>query len=196
MFMKACLVVLSIGLASAAQAGGPVAAASEPEVKAAAAPMADLSWTGVYVGVNVTNGSLDDGILTYDPSGNGVQAGYLRDLGAVVAGVELSYSQGDLGGSLSAFDFDATRLKLVGGYDAGRFMPYAFVGATRYKVSFGPTSNADTMMNYGIGARVALGTSGDVRVGAEYLIEKNDKFGISDVKLDGREVSLRLEYRF
>ncbi len=85
---------------------------------------------------------------------------------------------------------------MVGGYDAGRFMPDAFVGATRYKVSLGAYSNADTMPNFGLGAQVALGSTGNVRLGAEYLIEKSSDFGISNAKLDGSEQSLRLNYRF
>lgn len=194
--MRLVLFAAASALAAPAFAGGPVVTASEPVVEAAAAPSDAFNWTGVYLGVNITNGSIDDGTITADPSGYGVQVGYLRDFGALVAGAELSYSQGDLGGAFSAFDFTATRLKLVGGYDAGRFMPYAFVGTTRYKVSLGPNSNSDSMPSYGIGARVALGASGKLRLGAEYLIEETSDFGISGAKLDGRELSLRMEYRF
>ena len=93
------------------------------------------------------------------------------------------------------FDWAAIRLKLIGGYDAGRFLPYAFVGMTRFDVDQGVTFT-DTMPNYGLGVRVALGSSGKIALGLEYLVESKDNFDNSgsDVKYD--ELSLRLDYHF
>lgn len=194
--MRNVLIAALLVSAGAAQAGGPVVVADDPEIAAPAAAVAGFDWTGFYLGLHATQGSIDDGTVNADSSGYGVHGGYLRDFGRLVAGAELSYSTGSLEGTFSAFDVEATRLKLIGGYDAGRLMPYAFVGATRFKVSLGPNSNSDTLSNYGIGAKLALGETGNVRVGLEYLVEKTDRFGTSTAKLDGSELSLRLDYRF
>ncbi|MFN4201936.1 MAG: outer membrane beta-barrel protein [Tabrizicola sp.] len=180
--------------AGAVQAGGPVVVAAEPEVAAPAAAPAGWDWTGFYAGVSAVSGNFSDSFADYDTSGFGIQAGYLRDFGRVVIGGELSYSKGDYGSLVPAADWDATRLKLIGGYDAGRFLPYAFVGMTRYDVNQA-TPFSDTMANYGIGARLALGQGGKFVAGLEYLIEKKDNFD-NNFNLDNKELALRLDYRF
>lgn len=192
----ALFLVSACFLASAAQAGGPVAVVEEPSPMTPTAAEAGADWTGFYLGVHATSGSIDDGTVNPDTSGYGVQAGYLRDFGAFVGGAELSYSKGDIEDLFPGFEFNATRLKLIGGYDAGRVLPYAFIGTSRYEVSLGASSNSDTLGAYGIGAKVALGATGDLRLGLEYLVEETGDFGISGAKLDGRELSLRLDYRF
>lgn len=112
----------------------------------------------------------------------------------MVIGGELSYSKGDYGDLAPDSDWDATRLKLIGGYDAGRLLPYAFVGMTKYNVNQS-VPFSDTMANYGIGARVALGQGGRFVAGMEYLIEKKNNFD-NNFDLDNRELALRLDYRF
>ena len=190
-YVLAAAFVLSAGVA---QAGGPVVVADDPVVEAPAAMATGFDWTGVYAGVSVVNGSFSDGIGDFDTSGYGLQAGYLRDFGKWVIGGELSYSKGDYGDLAPASDWDATRLKLIGGYDEGRLMPYAFVGATRYNVNQA-TPFSDTMANYGIGARYAFGANGKVVVGLEYMVENKSGFDDS-FDLDNREVALRVDYRF
>lgn len=149
--MKHVLAAAFVFSAGVAQAGGPVVVADDPVVEAPAEMASDFDWTGVYAGVSVVSGSFSDGFTDYDTSGYGLQAGYLRDFGKWVIGGELSYSKGDYGDLAPASDWDATRLKLIGGYGAGRLMPYAFVGATKYNVNQA-TPYSDTMANYGIGA--------------------------------------------
>lgn len=190
-FVLAAALVLSAG---AAQAGGPVVVADDPAVEAPAAKAADFDWTGFYAGLSAVNGSFSDGSADFDTSGFGLQAGYLRDFGKVVLGAELSYSKGDYGDLAPDSDWDATRVKVIGGYGAGRLMPYAFVGATSYQVNQA-TPFSDTMANYGIGARYAFGASGKFVAGLEYMIEKKDGFD-DNFDLDNKELSLRLDYRF
>ena len=192
--MKYVLVAAFVFSAGVAQAGGPVVVADDPVVEAPAEMASDFDWTGVYAGVSVVSGSFSDGFTDYDTSGYGLQAGYLRDFGKWVIGGELSYSKGDYGDLAPASDWDATRLKLIGGYGAGRLMPYAFVGATKYNVNQA-TPYSDTMANYGIGARYAFGASGKVVVGLEYMVENKTAFD-DNFDLDNREVALRLDYRF
>lgn len=192
--MKYVLAAAFVFSAGVAQAGGPVVVADDPVVEAPAEMASDFDWTGVYAGVSVVSGSFSDGFTDYDTSGYGLQAGYLRDFGKWVIGGELSYSKGDYGDLAPASDWDATRLKLIGGYGAGRLMPYAFVGATKYNVNQA-TPYSDTMANYGIGARYAFGASGKVVVGLEYMVENKTAFD-DNFDLDNREVALRLDYRF
>ena len=189
------LMVAALCVAGPVQAGGPVEQIVEPAVEPAATVMAERSWTGFYAGVSAVSGTFDNGLTDFGTSGFGVQAGYLRDLGTLVIGGELAYSRGDFGNDAPTADWDAIRLKLIGGYDAGRFLPYAFVGMTRFDVNQAPTVS-DTMPNYGLGVRVAMGSSGKIVLGLEYLVESKDNFGNSgsDVKYD--ELSLRLDYRF
>lgn len=192
--MKYVLAAAFVFSAGVAQAGGPVVVADDPVVEVPAEMASDFDWTGVYAGVSVVSGSFSDGFTDYDTSGYGLQAGYLRDFGKWVIGGELSYSKGDYGDLAPASDWDATRLKLIGGYGAGRLMPYAFVGATKYNVNQA-TPYSDTMANYGIGARYAFGASGKVVVGLEYMVENKTAFD-DNFDLDNREVALRLDYRF
>lgn len=193
--MKIAIAAALVLAAGAAQAGGPVVVAEDPVVAApAAAGTPDFDWTGFYVGVSATSGTLNDGTSDFGSSGFGLQAGYLRDLGGFVLGGELAVAKGDYGDDAPAADWDAARLKLIGGYGAGRVLPYAFVGMTRYDVNQTP-AYSDTLMNYGLGARVALGAAGKVVVGLEYLVEKKDGFDDA-FDFDNREVALRIDYRF
>ena len=112
----------------------------------------------------------------------------------MVVGGELEYSAADLDDVPTSVD--ATRLKLIGGYGAGRFLPYAFVGVSDIKVSNGGTSISDTTTNYGLGARYAFGAEGRFVAGLEYIVENKDNFGGAFENLDLDAVSLRLDYRF
>jgi hypothetical protein len=167
----------------------------EAPVAVAPAPAPDFSWTGIYAGVSVAGGRVNDSFSEFDTSGVGVQVGYLRDLGTLVFGGELSYSAGDFGDELSASEWTATRLKLIGGYKVGRFLPYAFVGLTSYDIDQA-LPYSDNMTNFGIGARYAFGARGKVVVGLEYLSERKDDFDDAGFDLSNDEVSLRLDYRF
>ena len=189
-YVLAAAIVLSAG---AAQAGGPATVADDPVVDAPAAVAAGFDWAGFYAGLSLSKGTANDGV-DFDTSGFGLQIGYLRDLGALVVGGELEYSATDLDDVPTSVD--ATRLKLLGGYGAGRFLPYAFVGVSDIKISNGGASISDTTTNYGLGARYAFGAEGRFVAGLEYIVEDKDDFGgsIEDVDLDA--VSLRLDYRF
>jgi outer membrane immunogenic protein len=192
--MKKPLIVTLILSASAVQAGGPVAVAADPVVAAPTAA-ADLGWdwNGFYVGLSAISGTFsDDGGLTSDgTSGYGLQAGYLRDLGRVVVGGELAYATGDYD-AFPESDWTSTRLKVIGGFDAGRVLPYGFVGMSKYDIG-GISTNSDTVTIYGLGAKVAV--SPKIAVGLEYLVENKDDYD-DFFDMENSEVSLRLDYRF
>ena len=194
------LVVFCLLLAAGpVSAGGPVVVVSEPAVVAPVAPVApSYDWTGFYAGISVTSGSVREFYApAADTRGFGAQVGYLRDLGTFVIGGELGFAESDL------VDYDSvsirsTRVKLIGGYDAGRFLPYAFIGLSNLKYTEGPDSLSDNVTNYGIGARYALGAQGRVVVGLEYTVEKASDFAdlLPGLDLDYREVALRVDFRF
>lgn len=183
------------GLSSAAQAGGPIETVMEPAPVAAMAPAPDFDWSGFYLGVSVTDGDISGTGGEIGTDGYTLQAGYLSDLGTFVVGSELAYSDSDADGFDEA-SITSTRLKLIGGFDAGRFMPYGFVGLSEIEISEAGSSISDTTTNYGIGGRFAFGASGNLMAGLEYLVEDKDDFAdtTSDIKRD--EIALRLDYRF
>jgi outer membrane immunogenic protein len=191
--MKTVLAVALMVAAGAAQAGGPVVVADDPAVVAPAAPTG-YDWTGFYVGLSAISGTFsDDGGATSDgTSGYGLQAGYLRDLGTWVIGGELAYAKGDYD-AFPLNDWTSTRLKLIGGYGAGRVMPYGFVGLSNYDVN-GATQFSDTVTIYGIGTKFAV--SPKIAVGLEYLVENKTNFDNAGFDMENSELSLRLDYRF
>jgi outer membrane immunogenic protein len=180
-------------LASQAMAGGPVVVIDEEPV-AVAAPTPDYDWTGFYIGLGATSGNIGIDDAELDTSGFAVQAGYLRDLGTFVVGGELQYSDADIDDTEASIT--STRAKLLGGYDAGRFLPYVFVGLSDIEISGDGDSVSDTTTNYGLGGRYAFGAEGNFVAGLEYLMEDTDDFDASGTDVDRDEVSLRFDYRF
>lgn len=194
--MKAYLVFAAVcGLAVPAVAGGPVEVAMEP-APMAVAPAPDFDWTGFYVGLGLTSGKVTGGGPEFDTSGYSAQVGYLRDLGTFVVGGELQYSDADVDIEVGENTVASTRLKLIGGYDAGRFLPYAFVGLSNIDVKSAGTPFSDSTTNYGIGARFAMGAEGKFVAGLEYLVEDKSDFDNSGSDLDRSEAGLRFDYKF
>jgi outer membrane immunogenic protein len=193
--VKPCLLfAAAFCLAGPVLAGGPIDTVVEP-APAAEVTMPSFSWTGFYVGLSYGNGSAsDDGGATdtgTDP--RGFQAGYLRDLGTFVLGGELAYVQGGFD-DFPTQEWASTRVKLIGGYDAGRFLPYGFVGLSEFDLDNG--DQTDTTTIYGLGGRFAVGATGRLVMGIEYLVEKKDDFNNGTFDLDNNDLSLRLDYRF
>jgi opacity protein-like surface antigen len=195
MMMTRGLAIAGLCLAAgAASAGGPVVVVTEAPV---AAPVAEAApgydWTGFYVGLSALSGTFsDDGGATSDgTSGFGLQAGYLRDLGRFVVGGELAYAKGDYD-AFPVSDWTSTRLKLIAGLNAGRVLPYGFVGVSKYDIG-GVSSNSDTVTIYGLGAKVAV--SQKIAIGLEYLVENKDNYD-DFFDMENSEVALRLDFRF
>lgn len=123
-----------------------------------------------------------------------MQFGYLRDLGTFVVGDELAYAAGDYD-AFPLQDWDSTRLKLIGGYDAGRLLPYGFIGLSKCDANQG-VPFSDTVTLCGLGARYVLGATGKFVAGFEYLVENKDSFDGAGFDMENSEASLRLDYRF
>ncbi|GGL79898.1 outer membrane protein [Wenxinia marina] len=183
--------------AGAAAAGGMADPAPTPIVTAPVvvtpppAPAAD--WSGFYGGLSYGVGSAEfgdgDDPFEYDTSGFGGQVGYLFDFGRIVAGAEVQYFAGEyeLVDSDTAFDAGLTRAKAIVGYDAGRFMPYAFVGASMLDID--DLDESYNGYNYGVGAEYMV--SNRFSIGAEYGRDEFD-----DEELSSDLVSIRANFRF
>jgi len=177
-------------LAGPAFAGGIAEPVVEAPVEVAAAPAPGMDWTGFYAGLSVLRGTANNGIdPDTDTDGFGAQIGYLRDLGTFVVGGELAYVSGEFDAFVE--DWNSTRLKLIGGYDAGRVLPYAFVGLSNYEVE---GVDSDTATIYGVGAKFAL--TDKLHAGLEYVVENKDDFGGTGIDAENSDLSLRLDYRF
>lgn len=175
-------------------AGGPIGVVDEP-MPAAASPAPSYDWTGFYAGLSLGNGSASDdgGVTDTGTDPRGFQFGYLRKFGGFVIGGELGYVQGGFD-NFPTQEWASTRLKLIGGYGAGRFLPYGFVGLSEFDLDNG--DQTDTATIYGLGARYAFGATGRLVVGLEYLVEKKDDFNNGAFDLDNDDLSLRLDFRF
>jgi outer membrane immunogenic protein len=184
--------VFALGSAGSVLAGGPTVADPEAPVAVAPAPPVSADWTRLYLGVSGITGTVSDdgGVSDFDTSGYGVHAGYLRDLGTFVVGGELAYSRADIEGEDE--DLASTRLKLIGGYDAGRVLPYVFVGFSQVDIINDVES--DSMAIYGLGA--AIDVTPSLGLGLEYVVEDKDQFDGTTSDLQNHEVALRLNLNF
>lgn len=180
-----------------------IAAAGQVAAQSAESNASNISWDGYYVGLAVTSGdvtfSAGPDSEEYGTQGFGLQFGFLRDAGAFVLGGEFAYVGADFD-DVSELNVNSARLKAIGGYNAGRFLPYAFVGLSNVEASvdtdLGEAAVNETTVNYGLGGRVAMGPEGKVVAGLEYLVEEVDDFGGSGIDLDNNDLSLRFDFRF
>ncbi len=190
---------LAVGLAlaaTAASSGTLEETPPDPVVTPVTVAADPFDWTGFYGGLSYGFGDASDngGLTSSGTDLFGLQFGYLRDLGTVVVGGELAYVSGDFDDFTT--DWDSTRLKLIGGYDGGRILPYAFIGLSEFEIDDGAGGLSDTVTIYGLGARYALGPSGKVVLGLEYLVEDKNNFADTGSDLENNDISLRIDYRF
>ncbi|MGB7241585.1 MAG: porin [Sulfitobacter sp.] len=171
---------------------------AEPVVEAAPPAPAPVyntggDWGGFYGGLQLGRIDVDtDGgaVLSGDDALYGLHAGYNWDLGTWVVGVEADYdfTDVDLGGAATVDS--VARLKLRGGYDFGRTLVYATVGAARVDTSLGN----ETGEAYGLGVSYQL--TDQWIVGGEYLAHNFDDINGSGVNADADTLSLRASFRF
>lgn len=190
----AAFAALAVVAASAANAGGYVAPVVDAPIEVAPAPVVDASdWTGFYAGLQYGKGnaelSFDGASADEDFDAYGVHGGYMRDFGKFVLGGELAYDKADLD---NTGDADLWRLRARAGYDMGRFLPYATLGAAHIS---GDGDLSETGISYGLGADFKV--TEKFTVGAEY--SRNDFSDVVDVDgadLDTDMVQIRASYRF
>ena len=217
--------VAAVLATTAATAGGYAAPIIAVEPVAAAPilqPMRD--WTGFYAGLQFGRVGMEgkpgcdkwenpknnlgklSSLCSLDESGAqyGVHIGYLRDFGRIVVGAELSYDKFkvkniDLWGDGVVFpdaNGDMLRAKLLAGYDAGRFLPYATAGVAKATLDFVdidnyPHSGKDTAFGYGVGMKFMV--SERFLMGVDWMTHE---FDTTNGKADIDTLSLSASYRF
>lgn len=202
---KIVLAALLCGGASVATAGGYTAPVVETAPVVAVAD-ASADWTGFYVGAQVGGADLEfsppglDAYFGTEGRHYGIHAGYLRDYGQFVSGIELSYDK--LDGFDEGFflpsnaDGDLIRAKLLAGYDAGRFLPYAAVSFARLTVDgLGVDSVDDTGFGFGLGAKFMA--TPRVMLGVEWMTNEFDFDEMGDsFDVDLNTFTVSASYRF
>lgn len=177
-------------MAGTAFAGGLADPVVEPVIVEPVAPVAVSDWTGFYAGLQFGQGEVSTAAseATLDFDAYGLHAGYLYDFGQFVAGAEIDYNELDAG-----FETTADMLRLRGrlGYDLGRFLPYATLGAAR--MSSGDV--AETGVTYGLGADFKV--TERISLGAEYSWNQFD-IDIPDGEVEANYdfLQLRAAFRF
>ncbi|MWD27377.1 outer membrane beta-barrel protein [Aquicoccus sp. SCR17] len=191
--MSAALV--AIALPAPLLAGNMAPAPADPVVSAPApAPVEPLSyggdWTGAYAGVQAgqLNGELSGG-GDGDGTVYGVHGGYDYDFGRFVLGGELDYDTGDIDVGPESID-SITRLKVKGGYDLGRTMIYATLGAARADTSLGDADGGVA------GLGMAYKVTDSFTLGGEYLAHRFEDVNGSGTDLDADTFGVRASFRF
>ncbi len=205
MLKQALTTVALVALSAPAFAGGLAAPVEAPVVAVPVAPVVQPSadWTGFYAGAHLGFGDVlvttDDGNRR-DAEGDGtvygVHGGYMYDLGSIVVGGELAWT--DLGGisltnNNSADSMAAAKVRL--GYDMGNLLPYAVAGIARIEATDSGASVSDNFSLIGAGLDYAM--TNNWRLGAEYNHVTTDDFaGIPGAEASADVISLRASFSF
>lgn len=175
--------------ASLAFAGSIAAPTIEEAPMAPVAPPAPASdWTGFYGGLQYGWAEADDGFDSYDGSGYGLHAGYLRDFDRIVLGGELDYNWLDLSG---AVDIELFRAKALAGYEFGRVLPYLTVGYANMDAS---GVGSDNGISYGLGGMFKV--TDNIGLGLEYTHTQIDNFDGLGFDVDTDMIQVRASYHF
>ena len=206
-----------VAVAAPAFAGGFAPVATETSAPAPApvvvtpqaAPSGD--WTGLYLGGQLSYGQLgyelddgDAGEADFNGAQGGLHAGYLRDFGRIVAGVEVALDWTDfelddeetpsldVGADLESVTRAGVRL----GYDAGRILPYATAGYASASFSEELASTGeDSADGYYFGGGVEYAVTESFSLGGEVLRHEFD-LDVEDLDTGLTTVGLRASYRF
>ncbi|MBL4917547.1 outer membrane protein [Szabonella alba] len=196
------LAALALGsaLSAPAFAGGMNTPVQEPVISqpvtyAPAAPNGE--WTGLYAGAQLGYGDIDSDVAGLDGNGaiGGVHMGYRHDWGQFVGGIELAHDRSNIDLADGAGDLDhMTTLKLQGGYDLGRTLIYANLGAAHAKVSGVGGSASDNGWLVGVGVDYQL--TDTWTLGGELNHSRFNNFDDSGIDVKGTTAQLRASYRF
>ncbi len=201
----ALLAIASLGIASSANAGGPVSLPPQPMVVAPMTP-ASPSWEGFYIGGQLGYAwgdfSLDPGDFDDSNFIGGLTAGYLWGFGnGWYIGPEFQYDWADL--SITDPDTDNTasfdeiaRLKLILGKELGNGLLYGSLG-----YAYGSVSDVQDIFDgsddsYSVGIGYDWRLAENWALGLEY--QYSDFNGIGDAGGDVAVDTLHLKatYRF
>ncbi|TDL83718.1 porin family protein [Palleronia sediminis] len=196
-FGAAALVAAS---STAAMAGNLEMPAPEPVIYSAPAPVftPGYDFTGFYGGASLGfgQGELDTaGDTEGEGAIGGLFAGYDRDFGNYVMGIELDLNAADIDlGNAGSID-QVHRLKLRAGYDGGgRTLVYGTGGVAYAKADVSGTDFEDNGWVLGAGVEHAL--RDNVTIGGEVLYHQFDDFDDTGIDADATTVQARVTFRF
>lgn len=205
-YIITAFLVLSVGTANATEITFPVASPTVIKATETVAPQPVAErWGGVYVGVSVGYGFLED---TVPATGKdwiyGGLVGYNHQIGKFVLGLEANLDRADImftDGSQVASDFIyAARFRA--GYATDKFMVYGSIGAEHGTTKKGllpvATDPSDTTLQLGGGFEVAVNDK--VGLGLDYTYAKYKNFDQGNIPfpldVTTQKVSARLTYTF
>lgn len=175
-------------------AGGPVQVAAEPMVAPAPAPVVTRSadWSGLYAGGQLGYGDIGSSpaALGGDGMTGGLFAGYRADFGQFVAGVEGNFDWADIDLGAGASLDSVSRLKVIGGYDAGPALIYGTVAAVRADTTLGADNG------WGLGVGVDYAVTDRMTLGAELMEHRFDNFRGTGTDIDATTLNARVGFRF
>ncbi len=148
---------------------------------------ADGNWTGIYAGAQV--GASDLSVFGIGDTGTtyGLHLGYDHDMGSFVLGGELDYSTVEYNFLGVTGDVDTTRVKLKGGYDAGRTLVYGVLGYV--DIDAGTLSEG----GYTLGIGMSFKATDHILIGAEIL---HDSIDVQGIGIDVDSFNFRVSYKF
>lgn len=201
-YIVSAFLMIAAGAASAAdiepQDDAPVINASEA---IAAEPIAER-WGGFYVGAAIGQGYLTD---SAPAKGNdavyGAYAGYNKQWGNFVAGIEASADNADIlftdGSGIKSKFLYAARVRA--GWANDRFFAYGSIGAQHGVTNLPAPFAKDTALQLGAGVDVAL--TKHLSLGVDATFTKYKKFADftffgNTVDVDTKKVQARLSYTF
>ncbi len=155
------------------------------------------SWTGFYLGAQLgtSNGELSYNGLSQDDDTTvyGFHAGYNYDFGMWILGGELEHSIAKYDALGVDVDTDTTRLKVRGGYDMGRSLLYGVVSYGDINLESNALGGSVSDKGYGYGLGIDFKATENIIIGAEYLKESFEEFGVD---ADVNSLSLRASFQF
>jgi opacity protein-like surface antigen len=182
------------------RAAPDLVAPAPPPVAAMPRASGGGGWTGLYGGVQLGYGTIDDRTDPatlgdeFDGATYGAHVGYLHEFGRVVVGGEFDLEGTNLEDGATGLEVDRlARAKLRLGYDAGRLLPYVTAGVVQATTG-GLAELQDTGGVAGLG--MDFQATDTMRVGAEVLHHRFEDFDDSGIDFDATTLSARVSFGF
>ncbi len=198
LILTACLALMTSGVFAADDVAKDMP--SDPQVieaDDAAAPVAER-WGGFYVGAAVGYGFLEDTIpATGEDWVYGGYAGYNKQWGNFVAGVEGSFDYADIlftdGSGIKSRYLYTGRVRA--GWANDKIFAYGSLGFQHgTTVNLPPANSKDTALQFGAGLEYAL--TDKVSLGTDYTYTKYKNFGDLPLDVSTQKIVARVTYTF
>lgn len=159
-----------------------------------AAPLLSV-FTGGYVGAQLGYGWGEANGWDGEGSLGGLHAGYLTNSGPIIFGGEVDYDWADVDFDDDVGSIDEiARLKIIAGYDYGRWMLYGTAGAAWASGEMVGNDADDWGWVGGVGAKYMVADNWSV--GSELLYHRWDDFDDSGIDTDLTTLTAKVSYHF